>query len=94
MPSMGDGAGGIDVGFDSQHWGATRSWVEKELSTAERVEGVERLCGGWTSEMRRLDLHGPDGRRSLVLRSFVKPSYVPARGGPVDPGGGHPAPAR
>ncbi|WP_217201285.1 phosphotransferase family protein [Streptomyces buecherae] len=73
---MGEGAEGIGVGLDSQDWSATRSWVEKELCAAERVEEVERLRGGWTSEMRRLDLHGPNGRRSLVLRSFVKPFFV------------------
>ncbi|MFF5720893.1 phosphotransferase family protein [Streptomyces buecherae] len=73
---MDEGAEGIGVGLDSQGWSATRSWVEKELFAAERVEEVERLRGGWTSEMRRLDVHGPDGRRSLVLRSFVKPFFV------------------
>lgn len=57
-------------------WGATRSWVEKRLLASERVEDVVRLRGGWTSEMRRLDIRGPAGRRSLVLRSFVKPFYV------------------
>ncbi|MFI2028745.1 hypothetical protein [Streptomyces buecherae] len=55
---MGEGAEGIGVGLDGQGWSATRSWVEKELCAAERVEEVERLRGGWTSEMRRLDLHG------------------------------------
>ncbi|GAA3502189.1 hypothetical protein GCM10019016_092970 [Streptomyces prasinosporus] len=73
---MGEGTEDIGVDLDSQGWGATRSWVEKELSAAERIEKVERLRGGWTSEMRRLDLCGPDGRRSLVLRSFVKPFFV------------------
>ncbi|WP_371664591.1 phosphotransferase family protein [Streptomyces sp. NBC_00280] len=71
-------AGSENVGADlgSQGWDATRSWVEKGLSEAERIEKVVRLRGGWTSEMRRLDLCGPDGRRSLVLRSFVKPFFV------------------
>ncbi|MGW0513024.1 phosphotransferase family protein [Streptomyces olivaceoviridis] len=73
---MGEGTEDIGVDLDSQGWGATRSWVEKELSTAERIEKVERLRGGWTSEMRRLDVCGPDGRRSLVLRSFVKAFFV------------------
>lgn len=64
-----------------QGWDATRAWVEKGLSEAERIEEVTRLRGGWSSEMRRLDVRGPDGRRSLVLRSFVKPFYVrPAEG--------------
>ncbi|MFE2127540.1 phosphotransferase family protein [Streptomyces amritsarensis] len=56
--------------------GATRSWVEKELPDGERIEEVVRLRGGWTSDMRRLELGGPAGRRSLVLRSFTKPFYV------------------
>lgn len=75
---MGSGDGTESVGADlgSQGWGATRSWVEKGLSEAERIENVVRLRGGWTSEMRRLDLSGPGGRRSLVLRSFVKPFFV------------------
>ncbi|ALP00113.1 aminoglycoside phosphotransferase [Streptomyces hygroscopicus subsp. limoneus] len=73
---MGEGTEDFGVDLDSQGWGATRSWVEKELSTAERIEKVERLRGGWTSEMRRLDVCGPDGRRSLVLRSFVKAFFV------------------
>jgi aminoglycoside phosphotransferase (APT) family kinase protein len=50
--------------------------VEKELSGGERIEEVVRLRGGWTSEMRRLGICGPDGRRALVLRSFVKPFFV------------------
>ncbi|MFF6772419.1 phosphotransferase family protein [Streptomyces sp. NPDC012637] len=75
---MGSGEGVDDIGtdLDSQGWGATRSWVEKGLSEAERIEKAARLHGGWTSEMRRLDLCGPGGRRSLVLRSFVKPFFV------------------
>lgn len=60
----------------SHSWSSTRAWVEKTLSAGERVERVERLRGGWTSEMRRLDVTGPDGPRSLVLRSFVKPFFV------------------
>ncbi|MEU2394970.1 phosphotransferase [Streptomyces sp. NPDC007369] len=72
----GVGADGIGADFDSQGWRATRSWVEQGLSEAERIERVVRLRGGWTSEMRRLDLCGPEGQRSLVLRSFVKPFFV------------------
>ncbi|MFJ3628194.1 phosphotransferase family protein [Streptomyces albidoflavus] len=71
-----EGAEGVGADLDSQGWSATRSWVEKGLSQAERIEKVVRLRGGWTSEMRRLDLFGPSGRRSLVLRSFVKPFFV------------------
>uniref|UniRef100_UPI004055C5D2 phosphotransferase family protein n=1 Tax=Streptomyces albidoflavus TaxID=1886 RepID=UPI004055C5D2 len=55
---------------------ATGPWVRRWLSEGERVEKVVPLLGGWTSHMRRLDLRGPGGRRSLVLRSFVKPFYV------------------
>ncbi|MEU6297728.1 phosphotransferase family protein [Streptomyces erythrochromogenes] len=73
---MGEGTEGTGVDQDRQDWSATRSWVEEELAGAERIEGVVRLRGGWTSQMRRLDLRGPGGRRSLVLRSFVKPFYV------------------
>ncbi|NEC88474.1 phosphotransferase family protein [Streptomyces sp. SID12501] len=72
----GEGTEGNGFDLDSQGWSATRSWVEKGLSEAERIEKMVRLRGGWTSEMSRLDLCGPDGRRSLVLRSFVKPFFV------------------
>ncbi|MDJ0386214.1 phosphotransferase [Streptomyces sp. G-G2] len=72
----GEGAAGIGADRDGEGWAATRSWVEKGLSGEERIENVVRLRGGWTSEMRRLDLRGPRGPRSLVLRSFVKPFYV------------------
>ncbi|WP_079132099.1 phosphotransferase family protein [Streptomyces nanshensis] len=65
---------GVDP--DGAGWDATRAWVEKELPEGEHVENAVRLRGGWTSQMRRLDLRGPGGRRSLVLRSFVKPFFV------------------
>ncbi|MFB7255407.1 phosphotransferase family protein [Streptomyces nojiriensis] len=76
--SSGEGAEGTgaDLDGDGAGWDATRSWVEKALPAGERIEQVVRLRGGWTSQMRRLDLRGPDGRRSLVLRSFVAPFYV------------------
>ncbi|MFF9281305.1 phosphotransferase family protein [Streptomyces griseosporeus] len=70
-----EGADGIGADPGGAGWGATRSWVEKELSEAERIEKAVRLRGGWTSQMRRLDVCGPGGRRSLVLRSFVKPFF-------------------
>ncbi|MFZ4179800.1 phosphotransferase family protein [Streptomyces sp. SudanB66_2053] len=57
-------------------WSATRAWVEKTLSAGERIERVDRLRGGWTSAMRGLHITGPDGTRSLVLRSFVTPFFV------------------
>ncbi|MFF7266424.1 phosphotransferase family protein [Streptomyces sp. NPDC008159] len=69
-----EGADGHDPG--GRRWDATRAWVEKHLSEGEHIVDVARLRGGWTSEMRRLDVDGPDGRRSLVLRSFVKPFFV------------------
>ncbi|QES53090.1 aminoglycoside phosphotransferase [Streptomyces venezuelae] len=69
-------ADGMGTDLEQQGWGATRAWVEKGLPGAERIERAVRLRGGWTSEMRRLDLGGPGGRRSLVLRSFVKPFYA------------------
>ncbi|MES9525267.1 phosphotransferase family protein [Streptomyces capoamus] len=65
---------GADPG--GRGWDATRAWVEKGLTEAERIEEVVRLRGGWTCEMRRLDVCGPAGRRALVLRSFVKPFYL------------------
>ncbi|MFI6414383.1 phosphotransferase family protein [Streptomyces sp. NPDC050585] len=55
---------------------AARTWVERHLGDGERVVGAVPLRGGWTSEMRRLDVEGPGGRRQLVLRSFVKPFFV------------------
>ncbi len=59
-----------------EDWSATRSWVEKRLPAGDRIGAVARLRGGWTSQMRRLDISGPCGSRSLVLRSFVKPFYL------------------
>ncbi|MET9635667.1 phosphotransferase [Streptomyces virginiae] len=73
---MGEATEGAGTGPDGRGWGATRSWVERTLAEGERIEQVVRLRGGWTSQMRRLDLAGPGGRRSLVLRSFVKPFYL------------------
>ncbi|MGW8886453.1 phosphotransferase family protein [Streptomyces sp. NPDC055749] len=64
------------AGLEGQGWDATRVWVEKGLTEGERIERAARLRGGWTSEMRRLEISGPHGRRSLVLRSFVKPFFV------------------
>ncbi|MGW7192010.1 phosphotransferase family protein, partial [Streptomyces sp. NPDC054838] len=72
----GEGAEDLGAHADGGDWASTRSWVEKGLSEGERVEQVVRLRGGWTSRMRRLDLCGPGGRRSLVLRSFVEPFYL------------------
>ncbi|WP_050776778.1 phosphotransferase family protein [Streptomyces sp. SPB074] len=46
------------------------------LPPGERIVGVERLRGGWTSEMRRIDVRGASGAYAVVLRSFVKEFYV------------------
>ncbi|MYS79063.1 phosphotransferase family protein [Embleya scabrispora] len=57
-------------------WRRTRVWVGSVLPSGERVVGSERLVGGWTSEMRRLRVVGPESERALVLRSFVKPFFL------------------
>ncbi|WP_431955116.1 phosphotransferase family protein [Actinacidiphila sp. bgisy167] len=57
-------------------WTATRAWVHRHLSEGERVESTQWLRGGWTSQMRRLEVTGAGGGRQLVLRSFVKPFYL------------------
>ncbi|MCX4847298.1 phosphotransferase family protein [Streptomyces sp. NBC_00893] len=61
---------------DGTGWAATRAWAGEHLAAGERIERVELLRGGWSARMRRLDITGPQGGRSLVLRSFVKPFYV------------------
>lgn len=73
---LGEGAEQAGGDVDGGGWGATRAWVEKGLLETEHLEAVARLRGGWTSEMRRLDISGAGGRRSVVLRSFVKPFFV------------------
>jgi aminoglycoside phosphotransferase (APT) family kinase protein len=73
---MGEGVGRIGKDPDGHDWRATRSWIEKGLLGSESIERVVRLHGGWTSEMRRLDISWPRGRRSLVIRSFVKPFFL------------------
>lgn len=59
----------------------TRVWVEQRVGGGCRVDGVERLRGGWTSEMRRLRVSGSGTPGWLVLRSFVKPFFVQAAEG-------------
>nr|WP_202524373.1 aminoglycoside phosphotransferase family protein [Kitasatospora sp. SID7827] len=54
----------------------TAAWISDHLDQGERIAGATRLRGGWTSEMRRIEVTGPDGGRTLVLRSFVKPFFV------------------
>ncbi|WP_411144476.1 phosphotransferase family protein [Streptomyces sp. x-80] len=68
------GAPATDIG--DQGWAATRTWVEKALPEGDRIVAVERLSGGWTSEMRRLRVAGTGEPRWLVLRSFAKPFFV------------------
>ncbi|QKW05981.1 phosphotransferase [Streptomyces sp. NA04227] len=54
----------------------THAWVERFLAEGERLDGVTRLKGGWSAEMRSVRVAGPAGGRQLVLRSFVKPFFV------------------
>ncbi|WP_151483437.1 phosphotransferase family protein [Streptomyces albicerus] len=71
--------GSADVagaGLDDQRWSNTRAWVEKGLREGDRIRAVVPLRGGWTSQMRRLDIEGNGEPYSLVLRSFVKPFFV------------------
>lgn len=80
----GDGAveGDVDGDFGSAGRGGpgTRAWVDGMLPPGARVTAVERLKGGWTSEMRRLRVEGGPGTDGgvtrLVLRSFHKPFFV------------------
>lgn len=74
--ALTEGAGTSEKDDGAQSWASTRSWVEENLAPGDRIEGVERLRGGWTSEMRRLHIAGPGGDRHLVLRSFVKPFFL------------------
>ncbi len=55
---------------------AAVAWAREMLPAGDRVVGVERLRGGWTSEMRRLEVRGVSGSYGVVLRSFVKEFYV------------------
>lgn len=71
-----EGAGRTGTDPDGGGRESTRSWVEGQLSEGEYLERAVRLRDGWTSQMRRPDLRGPDGPRSLVLRCFVKPFFV------------------
>ncbi|MYW69942.1 phosphotransferase [Streptomyces sp. SID8379] len=74
---------GVDV--DDSGWSHTRAWVEGSLRPGERIRAVQTLRGGWTSQMRRLDVERIEGSQgipgeeepySLVLRSFVRPFFV------------------
>lgn len=48
---------------------ATRTWVEAVIGHGAHIVHVERLLGGWTSEMRLLRVSAPAGERSLVLQT-------------------------
>ncbi|GAA3370638.1 hypothetical protein GCM10020367_18050 [Streptomyces sannanensis] len=54
---------------------ATRAWAEKQLPEGQRITGLGRLRGGWTSQMRLLHVEGAGTQRDVVLRSFVKPFF-------------------
>ncbi|WP_190021522.1 phosphotransferase family protein [Streptomyces hiroshimensis] len=78
----GEGEAAVRAVIDDRGWSRTRRWVEQSLPPGDRIRAVTALRGGWTSEMRRLDVGAtrrPEGTRepySLVLRSFTKPFYV------------------
>jgi aminoglycoside phosphotransferase (APT) family kinase protein len=52
---------------------ATRQWVER---VARPIRSVVRLRGGWSSEMRLLEVEGSGGAELLVLRYFTKPKFL------------------
>ncbi|MFP1625198.1 phosphotransferase family protein [Streptomyces sp. 5K101] len=66
----------MNAGVNSRSWSNTRVWVEQVLPPGTRITAVAALRGGWTSQMRRLDIEGPAEPYSLVLRSFVQTFYV------------------
>ncbi|MFF7187438.1 phosphotransferase family protein [Streptomyces sp. NPDC008222] len=72
----GESAAVVEAGIDSLGWSNTRLWVERSLRPEDRIRAVATLRGGWSSQMRRLDVEGDGESYSLVLRSFVKPFYV------------------
>lgn len=71
-----EGTADVNAGTDHRGWRNTRVWVERSLPPGDRIGAVAALRGGWTSQMRRLDIEGQGEPYSLVLRSFVKPFYV------------------
>ncbi|MFE9773477.1 phosphotransferase family protein [Streptomyces sp. NPDC005931] len=73
---MTEGGVVAEADIDHVHWCNTRAWVERSLPPGDRIGAVARLRGGWTSQMRRLDVEGEGEPYSLVLRSFVKPFFV------------------
>lgn len=60
------------TGLDDRGWTATRAWVAKQLGNGRSVTDARLLCGGWSSQMRRLTL---DDGTDLVQRTFVKPFF-------------------
>ncbi|MFE9808173.1 phosphotransferase family protein [Streptomyces sp. NPDC005548] len=74
VASEGVAVAGADV--DDRGWSDTRAWVEECVGGGSRIDAVQRLRGGWTSEMRRLRITGRGEPQWLVLRSFVKPFFV------------------
>lgn len=72
----GESTAVVEADTDETGWSDTRAWVERSLRPGDRVGAVTRLRGGWTSQMRRLDVEGEGEPYSLVLRSFVKPFFV------------------
>ncbi|MFC8664036.1 phosphotransferase family protein [Streptomyces sp. NPDC057199] len=72
----GESAALVAADVDDLGWSDTRIWVEQSLRPGDRIRAVETLRGGWTSQMRRLDVDGESEPYSLVLRSFVRPFFV------------------
>ncbi|MBY8889398.1 phosphotransferase [Streptomyces sp. PTM05] len=72
----GESAAVVETDIDNLGGSKTRVWVERSLRPGDRVCAVAALRGGWTSQMRRLDVEGEGEPYSLVLRSFVKPFFV------------------
>ncbi|MCX5008864.1 aminoglycoside phosphotransferase family protein [Streptomyces sp. NBC_00638] len=66
----------VEAECDDLGWSSTRRWVERNLPPGDRIRAAEGLRGGWTSQMRRLDIEGDREPYSLALRSFVKPFFV------------------
>ncbi|MEW2035043.1 aminoglycoside phosphotransferase family protein [Streptomyces roseifaciens] len=89
--AKGESTAAVRAAIDDRGWSRTRLWVEQTLPPGKRIRAVATLRGGWTSEMRRLEVGGTQERgsqgggtqeggvqepSSLVLRSFTKPFYV------------------
>lgn len=72
----GESAAVVETDIDILGGSKARVWVERSLRPGDRVCAVAALRGGWTSQMRRLDVEGEGEPYSLVLRSFVKPFFV------------------